>query len=355
MNEIKNIYFEHKMSNNLMSYNMIWNMIVSNRSFGKTYWLLVKCALNYIKNGEQFIYLRRSVIEIDYKHTKDLYKKASRDIRLKDVWIRVESGAIELTRDIDSDMEDKDRKWEQFGYIMALGQAVTFKSIDFPDVTTIMYEEFLIKEKGGRRYLDNEPRELKDFYITIARERTNVKVYLLANALSMHNPYFPYFNLYPYTQNKEFYTNKKMSALLCFPSFSAKEHQEYMMKLHGGSDEEYNDYAFKNGFLNDSDTFIEKRSKEAKYIYTIVCNSEKYGVWQDYLYGVIYISSKVDNGCKFIYSFTNKDHMPNMMLVKNYNKFPRIKQLKEAYEYGYLRFENAQLKSRMTECLKWLG
>lgn len=348
------IYFSDTLANDMMSYNKRYNMIVSNRSYGKTYWVLKRAIRNYLKKGEEFIYLRRNMVEIDSDKISNLFSKVSTDKEFRNtVILRVVGKRCQISRDIDPEIEESERNWITFGYIMALTQASNFKSIDYPKVSMIVFEEFLIEEYGGRRYLPNEPKKLKDLYVTVARERTTVKVYMLANSLSMNNPYFNYWKIYPYSEKIEFYT--KGDVLLCYPNESASAHQEFMLDLYDsdGTDE-YSQYAFKNGWANDNRHFIEKKSDTAKYDFTIIYNDDKIGVWYDYVYGTMYISHKVDPSCPFLYSFTKRDHSPNLMLVTNYNKFPKIKKMKECFELGCLRFENAQIKSLMSECLRWL-
>ena len=51
----------------IRSYNAIWNFIISNRGGGKTYGFKMMAIKNFLKNGKQFIYVRRYKTELQEK------------------------------------------------------------------------------------------------------------------------------------------------------------------------------------------------------------------------------------------------------------------------------------------------
>ena len=51
----------------IRSYNAIWNFIISNRGGGKTYGFKMMGIKNFLKNGKQFIYVRRYKTELTDK------------------------------------------------------------------------------------------------------------------------------------------------------------------------------------------------------------------------------------------------------------------------------------------------
>lgn len=162
----------------ICSYNAIWNFVLTNRGYGKSYGLKKRCIRNFLKKGEQFIYLRRWKTEL-----KD-----------NDKWfddVRKEFPNNEL-----------EYKYGKFyidgnvaGFPVALSVSQRYKSVAYPNVTTIMFDEFLVDRSAGMRYITNEVDVALDFYETVARTRNNVRMFFLGNNISRVNPYFTYFNI----------------------------------------------------------------------------------------------------------------------------------------------------------------
>ena len=343
----------------ILGYNARYNMIISDRSFGKTYGLFKRAIKNWIKNKDEFIYLRRNVTEVDAKHTEHLFDKVATDLDFHSNYLFKVEGSkcyiADVTYCSEEQILNKEYEWNLFGYIIALTQAVTYKSIDFPKVTMIMYEEFLIVESGGRRYLPNEAWLLKDFFTTVARERPDkIKVFLLGNRVSPINPYFSEFNVFPYDERKEYYYNKKTNCLLFYVGESGERHAEKMLESYG-EDSSYTDYAFGGSWQHGTgENFIEKKTGNCWYRCTLIVNGNEYGVWYDQVYGTVYISNDVDKNCKEVFALTTKDHRPNAMLIKNANKIYQIKLIKDCYSYGQLRYETQKIKMTMQQWVKWL-
>ena len=71
------------------------------------------------------------------------------------------------------------------------------KSISYPNITLLIFDEFLI-DKGHQMYLPDEPVKLLNLYETVARPGTGhprVILFMLANAITITNPYFLFWNL----------------------------------------------------------------------------------------------------------------------------------------------------------------
>ena len=66
------------------------------------------------------------------------------------------------------------------GYLIPLSTSLSEKSNEYPNVTTILFDEFLI-DKSYIRYLDNEVETLLDLVYTVQRERENVSFHLTHN------------------------------------------------------------------------------------------------------------------------------------------------------------------------------
>lgn len=87
------------------------------------------------------------------------------------------------------DLEDDDsgiKGAKVMGYVMAVALSERYKSTSYPNVTTIVFEEFM---SLNNKYIDGEIGLFNNLCSTIIRKRTNVNVYLLGNAISTFSPY----------------------------------------------------------------------------------------------------------------------------------------------------------------------
>ena len=82
------------------------------------------------------------------------------------------------------------------GHFVALSTSLNLKSVPFPDVTLICYDEFVIGG-GSQQYIKGEVTIFAELMSTVIRKRNDCRVFLLANNISMVNPYFSYFDVRP--------------------------------------------------------------------------------------------------------------------------------------------------------------
>ena len=155
--------------NKTLSYNCLFNFIIGNRGGGKTYGFKKRAIDNFLKRGSQFVYVRRYDTEFDHIDTFfDDIAEAYEELEFK-----VKDGKFFINDEI-------------AGWYIALTKAILLKSVPFPGVTLIGFDEFII-ETGVYHYLKNEVRLFLDLYSSIARDR-DVIVFFMANAITITNP-----------------------------------------------------------------------------------------------------------------------------------------------------------------------
>lgn len=83
-----------------------------------------------------------------------------------------------------------------FGYSARLTEAQDFKGSSYPNVKTIIFDEYPI-EKNKRYYLPNEAMIILGIFDSIIRNRSDVKIFILGNAVEgvEYSPLFSFFNL----------------------------------------------------------------------------------------------------------------------------------------------------------------
>lgn len=322
-----------------LTHNCLFNFIIGNRGGGKTYAFKKWAIKDFLKNGNQFIYLRRYETEI-----KEVKTKFFNDIIANNEFPEVEFSIVGNTAKINGKVA---------GYFLTLSKAKIHKSTSYPYVNKIGFDEFII-EKGVYRYLENEVDAFNDLYETVARPGTghmDVLVFFLSNAVTITNPYFLYYDLQAPRPPKVFFKKGDILVqMVANKDFIDKKKATRFGKIISGT--RYSDYAIENKFYLDDDTFIEKKSDTANYFITLKYKGNMYGVWVDYSVGKMWVSEKVDPCCKLIYSMTMNDHSPNTLLLKQLNRAIFVKQFIENYKMGLVYFENMKVKNITYEIIK---
>lgn len=338
-----------------LTHNMLFHFIVGNRGGGKSYGCKQKAIDNFIKKKEQFGYVRRY---------KDDLKKPMEQF-FKDIMWEYPDYEFKVDGDkffIRLKPADEKEKWSEndiAGFGFQLSTANNKKSISYPDITMLIFDEFLI-EKGNQRYLPNEPEKALSLYETIARPGTQhprVVMFFLANAISVTNPYFLYWGLrMPRKADKNgkyIWKHPKKPILVedvRNQAFIDKKKNTEFGKLIEGTT--YADYSIENKFLLDDDSFLEKKSAKAQYYFTFVYKDKNFGVWCDMSEGKLWVSDSVDLTFPFTYSLTLKDHKPNTMLIKSRSKNSRFGMFVEQYKMGNVFFESMNIKNLCYEVIQ---
>ena len=337
-----------------LTYNALFYVILGNRGGGKSFGAKWYAIDRFIKYGEQFGYIRRYKEDL-IEPMKQFFKDV--EYKYPDYEFKADNKYFYIRKKSNQDGGFKEKDIAGFGF--SLSTANNKKSISYPNVTTLIFDEFLI-EKGFQRYLPNEVMALLNLYETVARPGTDhprVILLMLANAISITNPYFLYWDLK--MPNKLDKNNKWIWRHPTKPiivedvrnaKFIDKKKNTEFGKLI--EDTAYADFSVENKFLLDDNTFVEKKSTKARYYFTFVYMEHTLGVWADFIEGIMYVSSSVDESYPIKYSITMKDHKPNTMFLKNKNRSAHFKLFLESYSMGNVRFETINIKNICYEVIK---
>ena len=168
-------------------------ILLGERSNGKSFAvkeLLIKRAYEY---KEQFGYLRRYSEDVkDYlasEYFGDVILNKNGHEYIKE-WTNGEYTTISAYKKsiyfANYDEEsDKIIRGQKIGRMFGLSASEHYKSLAFPEIRSIIYEEFVT----NYYYLPNEPKLLLNFVSTIFRNEKG-KVYCVGNKVSRINPYF---------------------------------------------------------------------------------------------------------------------------------------------------------------------
>lgn len=324
-----------------LTHNCLFNFIIGERGVGKTFWFKEWAIKEFLKNGWQFAYVRRYKDEL-----KESMKTFFDDVSIKfpDHEFKVHGNVFLIDGKV-------------AGRGMVLSTAKKLKSVSFPLINKMCFDEFLI-EKSHFRYLPDEVGAFLNLYETVARPGSghcDVTCFFMANAISWTNPYFLYFDvLKPMKKDKNNKNIWKREEILVELTENEDFRDSKTSTRFGGiiKGTDYGNYSINNNFLLDDDSFIEKKSKNAKYFFSFTYQKNVYGIWIDTEESKIWVSEKIDPSYPLNYSITLSDHKPNTTLMKNLGRNAPFKVFIEAYKKGNVFFENMTVKNITYEVIK---
>lgn len=333
----------------LLSYNAVYNFAVGGRGIGKTYGAKKKVTRDAIKssieNGDQFIYLRRYKKELqvsrdtffaDYAHEFPDY-----DFRIHSYFAQA---APVSTRD------DKKREWFTIGYFIALSVAQSYKSVAFPRVKIIIYDEFII-EKGAIHYLPDEATVFNNFFSTVDRYKDKTRVFFLANSVMITNPYFIEYDIDPNKCDKngiiKLFDGFILVHIIDSEQFSNEVYETRFGKFIRGTD--YGNYAVGNEFVDNNDLLLADKPSSAVYTLTLETHGATFSIWYDASESLYYCDLKRP-GNEIIFTMVPERMGEDKTLVTFSDK--SISRLRTAYRHGKMRFKKPAIRNAFMETFK---
>lgn len=129
---MEKIYYD---GSKAISYNALFNFIIGGRSIGKTYYFKRQVIRDFIKKKKQFIYLRRYKTEFkgdDGNKIESFFDDVKWEFENHNFCVK--AGKFYIDGEI-------------AGFYMPLSTSSIFKSVPFPNVATILFDEFIIDKR----------------------------------------------------------------------------------------------------------------------------------------------------------------------------------------------------------------
>lgn len=340
--KIKHPYYNF---DSLWSYNGVFNFCIGGRGLGKTYGALKKGVRDALYKDEQFIYMRRYKDEISASRTA-LFDALIANGEFPDYDFRIDgikaqASGIEFRG-------TKGREWKTLGYLIPLSIAQQFKSVPFPLVRTIIFDEFII-EKGMVHYLPNEAVAFLNFYNTVDRSQDKTRVLFLANAVSVNNPYFIFYKIRP-DQTTEWIRSHE--GFIVVHIVNSGEFNESVLATRFGrfiADTEYADYAVGNQFSDNHEHLLAMKTGIADYLYTLRTPSGTFSVWYDSLNRQYYGQEKLPKVQRIFVT-------EQRMMTDETTYVPRNAKLlgyiRTGFNQGRFAFDTPQTRNAMIEVFK---
>lgn len=176
---------QHYNLDNIDSLDANINIIYGEKSNGKSYQVKHKKAVKkYLNTGRRFILLRRWKEDISNAWIEQYFSDV--DVpSLTDNKYNCISCYRKTLYLANVDENNKVKRGEKIGYVMALSTEQHYSGASYLDVDDIIFEEFM--ERGV--YIARESDKLMTFYSTVDRKRGTTKLWLVGNTISRVCPY----------------------------------------------------------------------------------------------------------------------------------------------------------------------
>lgn len=166
-------------------------MVIGERSNGKTYSSMDYCLEKYFTTGEQFAYLRRWGEDVKPGKLSELWAGHVQNKRVTELSNGVFDTISYYNRKFYAATTDPETLEVKkcpipMGFVFDIAGMEHYKSVSFPGITTIVFDEFL--SRNG--YLPSEFILFTNTLSTIIRDRDNVKIIMLGNTVNKYCPYF---------------------------------------------------------------------------------------------------------------------------------------------------------------------
>lgn len=324
------IYYSY---NAIREKNGVYNFVVGGRGIGKTYGAKKMVISEYIEEGKQFIYLRRYRDEL--KTLTTFFDDIGREF--PSFGFRVLGREMQICYDPDENKPS----WETMGYAVALSTAQSRKSTVYDQVHTIIFDEFIL-EKAMNRYLPDEFTTMNNFYNTVDRWNDRVRVYFLANSVSITNPYFIALDL---TADSEWEKRNKGFVVAHYPQ--STEFAETVSQTRFGQfikGTEYADYILGNMFADNKPTMIAKKPSEAVYYCTLLIRDVYCSIWQYEKDSTTFyhVTEKMPRAPMIFTLDPTKVDEQHVLMVKN---DPLMVIMRRAFGRGRMTFQNVKTRN----------
>lgn len=326
----------------VLSYNAFISMVIGGRGIGKTYGFKKLVINDYLRHRREFIYLRRFKTEL--KGVSSFFTDIAPDF--PDYVFRMNGHLAQIKR-ADAAKEDP---WETFGYMVALSNAASKKSIAYPHVHRVGYDECLMG-KGMTHYLPGEFNAFLEFLSTVDRNQDRVQCLMLSNNVDIANPYFLEFNITPHIGEIRRYRDGLV--VVDFPR--GEEYAEYARKsklgrLTAGSD--YERYAIDNEAIAGESAYIGRKTPKAAYVASVIHENISFSIWHDPMQMTWYVSNKVVRD-PTVYALTINEATEGSIIIDNTHAI--IGMMKTAYRRRLMWFESHQLHAQFQTVLAYMN
>lgn len=314
---------------------MLLNFCVSERGAGKTFSTLKRLVERFIEDESQFIYIRRTQSELDLCLPTLFSALVAQDL-FPDHTLHVKGDNFYCDGKV-------------MGRGIAISTAYKFKSVAFPKVWALVFDEFISESKS---YLKDEVNKFLSLVETIGRMR-EITIIALANQDTLYNPYYVYFGVKP--ASKDTPKTRFRSQSIMIYQFKSMAYRDAKRKTRFGNlidGTSYGSFMLDNESIKDDYSFISdlKGIKKEPFVNLTVSGVDM----------VVYDYVNDNRACLFVCAKSPVDGIPSFNLDKqlreertidNVRKNPYLKRLKIYFERGFITFKDVPVKTLISEII----
>lgn len=178
--------------NRILKKNATYNIIMGERSNGKTFAILDYAVKRFFEGKGQVAIVRRWAIDLQGRRASAIFSAINESglvlkySKGKYSNIHYWSGKFYVCNVDEKGKAIYNEETDLLGYTFALSESEHNKSISYPNITTIFFDEFIT----NNLYLTDEFIIFMNTLSTIIRQRDNVKIFMAGNTVNKYNPYF---------------------------------------------------------------------------------------------------------------------------------------------------------------------
>lgn len=328
--------------------------VVGARGIGKTFGLRLALTKRALKGNGVFAEICRTREEA--KAVSTGYFDKLQDAGFFDGWkFKVESLRGYAARELE---DGEYGEWLPVCYFVSLTTFQREKKRTYTNVRAVIFDEFIIDVADRyHRYLPYETQIFTGVLNSIFREQPNDgiqrRVYLLANAVDLVNPYFAMWGIdKPPAFGYHYYRNRTVMLHYVEPwEVESRVLNTLVGRMLQGDADATADYA--NRFETRDTGDIAKRGPSARYAFSVVYGNWDYSVWVDMSSGYYFIESAIPKDAKNVWSLTRKDMTVNRLMADKTNG--HLKMLLQGFYLGLLRFDKQSTRDTFFTVLQYLG
>ena len=350
----------------VLTYNKPIIVITATRSVGKSTGVALYVLFDFLINKHKFMYIRRRQRDT-YKTCKTFFTNAVAIVNkytpFKILGFKYDSGFYWISTETDV-VDDKNGEpvliWEKCGMAFPLSEEEDLKSSVFSDYFTVIYDEFISKDRnkylGTKNTPEMEWESVCSLYQTIDRGvdnpfRNEVRIFLLGNKATIYNPICISLGISDYVHKGQHFTSPKGKQWvwedLDRVEATSKIEESFAFQM---SSENVKNYAYRN-LGKDNNAFIKKPGI-ASYVATVKLHGELYGIYRDESY-YFYIYTPKPNYA--VFALDVGSHSENdLQLINKWRESPLMTMLSEAYKRGMLYFGSGKIQNAFLLYLEYL-
>lgn len=177
----------HYNLDNIDNLNALFNLIIGERSNGKSYQVKHKKAvLKYLETGRRFVLVRRWKEEISSEKIEQYFQDVDIFKITEGKYNCITMYRKQLFLSNYNNENGKITRGEKIGYVVALSTEQNYAGASYLDVDDIIFEEFMARDTP---YLSNEATRLINLYSTIDRKRGTTRLWMVGNSITQVCPY----------------------------------------------------------------------------------------------------------------------------------------------------------------------